>query len=185
MPAPVSDRRSYVLCAAITLSLCLLATRAAAQDPPPKHESLKLLERFVGTWEDQITIRQSAWSPQERTGTGSVVAKWTLDGRFVELRTSSKLDNAHALHLMGHDMNTDTLRQWFFHSHGFNHISIGTWDEKAKTLTWVSEFGTGVKGTGTDRFIDNDNREWHFVIKDGNGDTLFEMSGKSKRVKQK
>jgi hypothetical protein len=170
--------------AAALVTGLILVTPAGGQDAPPKHDILKVLERFVGTWEDQITLKQSPWTPEAKTGTGTVVAKWALDGRFLELRSASKLDGTQGLTLMGHDMNTDSLRAWSFHSHGYNYIGTGTWDEKTRTINWSGELGQGMKMTSFDRFIDDDNREWQFVIKDDTGQVVFEIAGKSKRQKK-
>ena len=180
-----SIRRSLIGLSMIALPLFVLLASAQGQEAPPKHDNLKLLERFVGTWDEEMTIKQSAWNPEAKSGAGSMTAKWTLDGRFLEIRSSSKLDGSQGLSIMGHDMNTDSLRGWFFHSHGFNHIATGTWDEKSKTLSWSADMGNGMKIASSDRFIDDNNFEWQFQIKDGNGQVMWDMTGKAKRQKQK
>ena len=179
-----SIRRPLIALSIIALPLCLLLTRASAQEVPPKHDNLKLLERFVGAWDEEMTIKQSPWNPEAKSGAGSITAKWTLDGRFLEIRSSSKLDGTQGLSIMGHDMNTDSLRGWFFHSYGFNHVSTGTWDEKTKTLSWTGDMGNGMKITSSDKFTDDDHFEWQFQIKDGNGQVMYDMTGKAKRQKK-
>jgi hypothetical protein len=158
--------------------------RVSAQEAPPKHDSLKVLERFAGTWEQQIALKQGPWAPEAKSGTGTMTAKWTLDGRFMEIRSKSQLDGTEGLSVMGHDMTADALRGWFFHSHGFTHVSTGTWDEKTKTLTWAADMGNGMKMTSVDKFTDDDHFEWQFQIKDGQGQVMFEMSGKATRQKK-
>ena len=169
---------------AVSMIGFILVAQLAAQEPPPKHDSLKVLERFAGTWDQEISLKQGPWAPEAKTGTGTMTAKWTLDGRFMEIRSQSKLDGTQGLTLMGYDMNTDSLRAWSFHSHGYNYIGTGTWDEKTRTINWSGELGQGMKMTSFDRFIDDDNREWQFVIKDDAGQVVFEISGKSRRQKK-
>ena len=158
--------------------------QAAAQEAPPKHDILKVLERFVGTWAEELTLKQGPWAPEAKTGTATMTAKWTLDGRFLEVRSQSRLDGTQGLSIMGHDMNSDSLHGWFFHSHGYTHVATGAWDEKARTIQWTADLAPGLKITSVDRFLHDDNFEWQFQIKDGNGQVMFEMAGKARRQKK-
>ena len=179
-------RRSIVpWFAAVSVMGLVLTAHIAAQEPPPKHDSLKVLEKFAGTWDQEINLKQGPWAPEAKTGTGTMTAKWTLDGRFMEIRSQSKLDGTQGLSIMGHDMNADALRGWFFHSYGFTHVSTGAWDEKTRTITWTADMGNGMKVTSHDKFTDDDHFEWQFQIKDDQGQVMFEMTGKATRRKEK
>ena len=178
-------RKSIRLWVLIVVAIGLVpAPGVGAQDVPPKHDSLKVLERFAGTWEQEITLKPGPWAPEGKTGTGTMTAKWTLDGRFMEIRSESKMDGSQGLSVMGHDMNADALRGWFFHSHGYTHVSTGTWDEKTRTLSWTADMGNGMKAASFDKFTDDDHFEWQFQIKDDQGQVMFEMTGKAKRTKK-
>lgn len=84
---------------------------------------------------------------------------------------------------MTYDEQQQTYRYWWFNSDGNTIVSTGTWDEKTKTFTWTSPAVNGISATMTDHFVDNNTREWNVLVKDANGDVVFEMSGKSAKRK--
>jgi hypothetical protein len=50
-------------------------------------------------------------------------------------------------------------------------------------MTWKSDAGPGMTVTLYHRFVDADNYEWAYLIKDAGGKTYLDMKGKHTRAK--
>jgi len=61
------------------------ASLAMAQEPGQKMSpELKVLNRFVGEWEETVVQNPAAWTPQQTTITAAGTRKWILDGHMIE-----------------------------------------------------------------------------------------------------
>jgi hypothetical protein len=174
---------------ALSLSLILLcapprharaAAAAAAADKPPE---LKLLERWVGTWDSQWTAKPATWTPQGGTFTGVETVDWVLGGRFTNARIATQPGNKHATSLTTYDPKAKAYRSWWFSSDGHQSQSAGQWDEASQTLTMKSDIAGGIKGTTTSHFTADGVFDWTVVIKGDDGTTYIDMSGKTTRRK--
>src|SRR5688572_3039355 len=93
---------------ALSLSITLLLgtpprparAAAAAADKPPE---LKLLDRWVGTWDAQWTAKPTPWMPDGGKFTAEETIDPVLDGRFIHARIASKPDGTHSTWLMTYD----------------------------------------------------------------------------------
>jgi hypothetical protein len=162
------------LIVSLVVSLTLLAV-CSVRAEDAKSPELKVLDRWIGNWTDQVTLK----TPEEKKGEGQSTGAWVAGGRFVQVTGSSKLDDSEAMHMITYDEQERTYRHWFFHSTGMTSRSTGTWDEKTKTMNWIDESGMVAV---TEKFTDDNTREWKVVVKAG-GQTVFEMEGKSTRKK--
>ena len=136
----------------------------------------KALNRYVGTWDYEVLVR----IPQPDAARGSVTAAWTLGGRF--LQTNSKADDdSELMVLMTYDPNRRVFRDWSFTSAGHASAYTGSWDEATRTFNFKAN--DPVSSTWTDRFIDDDHREYTVIVRDPDGKIVYERLGKATRRK--
>jgi hypothetical protein len=70
-------------------------------------------------------------------------------------------------------------------SSGNTEESQGSWDPKTRTLTWkVPENAAGGITITTSTYTEDGKETWSILAKDGNGETLADVSGKSTRRKE-
>ena len=176
--------------AATTLSAvgtCLLgALSGEAQEATITQQSpeLKVLQRFVGSWQQQVLINTAEWISERLTMTATVTADWILSGRMVENKGVYSPGGMRFLVIVAYDAENKEYRQWCFDSHGTiprGDESRGKWDETTQTFTWLSSTSDGGTQTQTHRFIDKDAFEWTLVRKDRNGKVYLDIEAKSKR----
>lgn len=165
------------LCLLAYLALCPLAF-AAAPPPAKESDSLAILKKRVGTWEAETIYRKAVWTPKEVKLTGTETGEMTLKGKYLESR--SKGDTGETKLLATWDERQSVYRVWYFDSEGVTSQGSGSYDEKAKTLTWdVSVVGvtTVVKW----KFVDDDTFEWEMTSKDDSEAVLLDVKGTMKR----
>ena len=139
------------------LLIAALAGCASAADPAPAGD---VLSRFVGSWRTEVLIRNYGPPLREIRATGRAVSQPTLEGRYVEFRTSSvDPPGAAELQVMTYDRNADVYRQWVFDSDGYRHEARGRWNPATSTLRWEAEAG-GMKIVIDDRWVSRDRLEW-------------------------
>lgn len=175
---------AWVVAGCMLLGLAVCRADDAKTGPAADVPQLKDLAAYIGTWEGTIKIKPSPWSPQGGDLTDVGQARWTLDGRFIEMRAESKPDNKHGLTLLTYDTNLQAYRSWWFNSDGHNNTSTGQFDPKTRTFTMTADLGNGVKSTLTDHFIDDNTRDWRVTVTDANGQVLFDMQAKSVKRKE-
>jgi len=165
------------------------ASAAAIDDkkdpPPPKAPAaeLKVLDRFVGNWDSETTVRLSEGKPRDSKLKGTISVEWTLGSRFVQWKGSSIPAGFEDLQLLTFDAGKKTYRHWYFSSEGIGDDSTGTWDEETRTMTWKGDLRDGSSLLNVVRFTDKDTQEWKLVVKDKAGKALTEMHGKLTRRK--
>jgi len=144
---------------------------------------LKVLQRFIGSWEQQVVSKPAQWTPQKQTMGLTTKCEWILGGRMLQSKGEWSPGGIETLILMTYDAEKKVYRQWYFDSKGIipRGEELGKWDEATKTLTWTGRLGNGITKTGVTRFIDKDTNEWTVVFKDSDGKVLLDMEGKAKR----
>ena len=173
--------------ASITLSaiLLMLASGLAQAQKPEVNPSpeIKVLDRFIGVWEETVEHKRAAWTPEPATKKITSTRKWILDGKMIENRGTWMPDNVKFLHLMSYDPKRSEYRQWYFDAN--NPASLGEdrghWDEATKTLTWTGKLDDGVTTQTIERFTDKDNFTWTMVAKDRTGQVMLDMEAKVTR----
>jgi hypothetical protein len=151
-----------------------------AQDETPES---KVLSQWVGTWKTEVVSKPAEWTPKEVKTTGTITCKRVLGGKFVEESGSSLAPGTEHRVIWGYEPRRKVYRNWFFDSQGNTLEATGTWDAKAKTMTWKSDPGPGLSGTATHRFLDADTYEWTYTIKDAGGKVYLDVKGKHTRSK--
>ena len=149
----------------------------------PKSLELKVLDRFVGSWRLEQVERQA--NGDEEKGTATLVTKWSLQGRYIEIRATDSDGKEGALELWTYDSDAGVYKMWFFDSNS-PEPKRGTlrWNESKKTLTSANEdVGNGITGQLSVRFIDNDRTEYTVTAKDASENVVFETKGKLSRKK--
>ena len=146
---------------------------------------LKVLGRLVGSWQWQVLLKPSEWTPVERTITFDHKVEWILGGRMIQHKWvwSPGGKKIHCTSLMGYDAEKKVYTEWYFDSDGQIPSGEGqrTWDDATKTFTSMHRSPHGTTTAQTHRFIDDDTFEWTMVIKDPAGSLLADMKGTAKR----
>lgn len=172
-------RRLVLLLIAVTA--CRTADVWAANGPAKDVPELRVLSNYIGTWDVAITSKDSPFTKGEST------AIWVLDGRFVQQTGVLKSDDgANVLKvttLMTYDSERKTYRMWSFLSNGSTSEASGTWDEKNRSMTSISNEG-GTTTTTTARFTENGIEEWMFVTTNQNKEVVGRFGGTNTRRKQ-
>ncbi len=146
---------------------------------------LKVLGRFVGSWEWSVLCKPAEWTPEDRTITFDHETEWILGGRMIQHKWvwSPGGNKTHCTSLMGYDAEKKEYTEWYFDSNGQIPRGEGqrTWNEATKAFTSKHRSPHGTSTAQTQRFIDDDTMEWTMVIKDPAGKLLSDMEGTAKR----
>jgi hypothetical protein len=189
---PATRRLACTFALALFALLVQPTTAAdAAQDRPAE---LKPLERWIGTWDLEITVKPGGWMPEGSKGVFVSTITWDLNGRFLRCDAKGhttagngpKRDDAF-LWMCTYEPQRQAYQSWVFWSPvggqwGAAPVATGTWDEAKQTLTTESEEG-GTTSLSITRWLDADTHEFHSTFKDGNGRVMMEQVGKAKRKK--
>ena len=132
---------------------------AKAQDMSPE---LKVLNRFVGEWEETVVLKPAAWTPEQSTITATGTRKWILNGRMIENKGVWSPSKDEFLHLMTYDAEKGEYRQFYFDKTNLASRDEvrGKWDETTKTMSFNGEMANGVKSVLIERFVDDDSFTW-------------------------
>jgi hypothetical protein len=161
-----------------TEKAALASLAPPAADDFRQTKECKALNRYVGLWEDQVTVTV----PDRKQSHGSNTVAWTLGDRFLQMKYME--DGTESMFLFTYDANRRAVRAWMFSSLGYSVAFTGSWDETTSTLTLkVDDAGPG-SSTATERFIDDDHHEWKLIAKDADGKVVYESSGKRTRQKK-
>jgi serine/threonine protein kinase len=148
---------------------------------PQRPEEMKVLDRLVGDWRNEITVTNFATpdKPKPKRETVRAKAESILGGRFVEMTETNRATGGSDYTLAWYDADAKKYREWFFRGRGYVLELEGTWDEATKTLTWTSPDG---RLEGHWIFKSNDLREFRHLTKAFDGKVLNEVAGVSRRT---
>jgi hypothetical protein len=153
----------------IGLLIAINAAVAFGDQGPPKPSELKVLEKFVGTWDCEVVIHPAIWTPKEGRETSVEVNELALDGWFLQGCSKTRDGKINAILMNTYDPAEQKYRIWRFVPGGSSEELTGQWDEATTTLTITSSPGNGVTSTAAFHLIDKDHREYHVTAKDGDG----------------
>ncbi len=154
----------------------------SAKAQTPKVSELKVLDWLVGSWRTETVDRRA--NGDEEKSTGAAVNKWSLQGRYIELRLTDLDGKQIQLILVTYDSDARVYKTWRFFSNAPKPVlSTLRWNESKKTLTAKEDLGKGVTGHITIRSIDNDRYEVTATTKDASGKVLGEVTVKHFRKK--
>src|SRR5712692_5462637 len=149
---------------------CVLCDETTKEQPaqvPPKPPQLKVLEKFVGTWDSETVGKPAEWTPKGVKTTGTNKYEWVLGGRFMQ--NTEQIGDAAVLGWWTYDTSAKAYRGWFFMSDGSIVEWKGQWDNEAGGLRMEADMGNGIVLTGVNRFPDKDTYEWAYLAKDKAG----------------
>ena len=174
----------------ISLTLAVLAAATFSQatngdDTPKRSAELQVLDRFVGSWDFDVTIKST--NGVTETGQTSETRSWTLGGKFVQFENpkTEKPDEPEFQMLVTYDPATKTYPGVLMSGSSRSSVD-GTWDQPTQTMTFR---GKSADNSGTtflfkNRFLDNDHSESSGVIKDAAGKVILELTQKQTRRKK-
>lgn len=167
------------------LAAALFSLAANGQDAPKRSAELQVLNRFVGTWDFDVTNTPD--SGEIITGKTSETRRWTLGGKFVQFENSKteKPDEPEFQMLVTYDPATKTYPGVLM-SGPNRAVVTGTWDPLTQTMTFRGTFSdnSGVKFEYTSRFLDDDYCESSGVISSATGEVIVKQLQKQTRRKK-
>ena len=145
-----------------------------------RNDPLAVLDRYLGTWEITIQTEGAPW-----TG-GEYVARWVLDGSFVE-KTGylSSGDHAEAMETttwMTFDHEEGVYRMWSFMSGGVASEAVATWNPDDHSMTEKRE-DNGMTTIMVTRFVSDERQEWAMEMTGPDGSIVGSISGSNRRLK--
>ena len=167
---------------ALLLAICCLGQQSSAAERPRPLE-LKVLERFVGTWDCEVVIKPAVWTPEEKREKSVEVNEMSLDGWFLHGSSKTTVGKTNAIVMNTYDTAQKSYRIWRFTAGGSCEEMRGKWDEPTSTLTVATDLGHGVRQKATFHLIDKDHREYHVVAKDADGKVYRDVQGTVTRRK--
>jgi len=141
------------------------------------NDSPAVLDRFLGRWNTEALIRSHTPIVREARTVGRAVCRRTLEGRYVEFRTTSvDPPGATELQIMTYDAAAGIYRQWVFDSDGYRHELSGRWDPATSTLRWEGDVD-GARVVIDDRWVSRDRLEWTLTRTAADGRLLQTIRG--------
>ena len=167
---------------ALLLAVSCLGQQAPAAEPT-KPPELKVLERFVGTWDCEVVLKPAKWMREEKREKSVEVNEMSLDGWFLHGSSKTMDGKTNAILMNTYDPVQKNYRIWRFMSGGSCEEMRGQWDEATSTLTITTDLGHGITQKAAFHLIDKDRREYHVVAKDGDGKVYLDLHGTVTRRK--
>jgi hypothetical protein len=186
--------------AAVAFLFAFIATGTVrAADDAARPVEFKVLDRWVGDWDLQITVKPSTQSPRGHKATYTSQVRWGLNDRFLRCEAKGEgMDGdqkvAEAfMWIITHDPQSKRYASTVFWSNvpagaagywGTVPSGTGTWDEKEQMMSIRSEDKeTGMVTLSVTQWIDKDNHRWVQSLTEKNGNVVVEMTGVGKRRK--
>jgi hypothetical protein len=190
-----------VVVGAFVLLMSLAQARFSwATDEKDRPAELKVLDRWVGDWDMEITVKPSRELPQGSKSTFKMTTRWALNNRFVRCDAQGrgeqgdrKFDDAFCWTIT-HDPRSksysditlwSTVTPGGLSDWGLGRPSSGTWDEKDQILAMRSEDRDhGLTTISVTQWVDADTHKFALSTTDAAGRVVVEMSGTAKRIKK-
>jgi hypothetical protein len=177
-----NEMMSRIRAIALLLAISFPGQQTSAAEPgkPPE---LKVLERFVGTWDVEAITKPTVWTPTEKREKCVEYNELVLDGWFLHGSSKSVDGKISAIVMNTYDPVRKEYRIRRFTPGGLCDELTGQWDEAASTLTVRGDLGHGITLTAAFHLTDEDHREYHVVAKDGDGKVYFDVQATVTRRK--
>ena len=173
----MNTSRINALLLVLAVATLWLVPLSVAKAQTPKSPELKVLDRLVGSWRFEIVEKQANGDERKSTPTG--VAKWSLQGKYLEFRITGSNGKEAILHFFTYDSDARVYNMWTFVPDSQEPtLTPWQWDESEKTLTGQMDLGDGITMPATTHFIADDRWEYTATTKDASGNVLREMKGK-------
>lgn len=157
------------------------AKPSAVKDSGDRSAEQKRLDRFLGTWKTEYRLLKAEWTPEEKSGSATMVFTRELGGQMVRERTKHA-DGTENTFLTMFDPQQKQYRAWWFSSTGQFNNSTGAWDDAAKAFTWKSNEPVGFTSTAQHRFV-GEKLNWTVLVENSEKIAMYRAEGTSVRVK--
>lgn len=162
-----------------------LSSHVFADDQPQRPSrdipELAALQNLIGTFDTVVATPTRA--------RGAPKGEWVHGGRFLrQTWTREAVDDAPGMNgtvIMTYDPLANVYRQWSFDSTGTVFESEGAWDPKTWTMTWTGSGAFETSHVWTMAFDKRLAHKWRIQIKDKNGETVYQSSGKTSPTKER
>ena len=145
-------------------------TVLVAKAQTPKSPELKVLDRLVGSW--HIEVDENLGLPPGIGDEATIVTKWILQGRYIEIGIINSDGKQVVLELMTYDSDAGVYKIWAFSQNSPKPLPVTfRWNESKKTFTGKAE-GDGITAHYDMVFIDNDQIEVTGTMTDASGNVL-------------
>lgn len=164
----------------LTILLMVLASGGSPTSLRAAEDPDAVLARGAGTWSG--TYKMTV--PFEITLTGESTAKWILNKKFLETRTTISSGDQQ-LTLANYSKAAKKYFFWTFKSDGSFPLgaTTGTWDEANQEMTLAGEYFGGFALSGTYKYENADQFEIQTAIRLPDGTIVFKMTGSATRKK--
>jgi hypothetical protein len=160
----------------------LAAWSKTEKSETPLSPEMRILERWIGTWDTVAVAKPAEWTPKEARTTSTSTRTWVLDKSLV-MESTQNSDGKEGLSLFTYDPKQKAYRHWWFGSEGHTTKSTCQWDDVSETLSFRSE-DNGLTSRGAMRFIDDDHHDHRLVVTDGDGKLYLDMKWTITRSKK-
>ena len=170
-------RSATVLPALLVLALC--SPRAMGAEQPRR-----ILDAFVGTWQEEITVRPCEFVKEGATMEGAKTIGWILGGRVLQSSSQGRPGRPPSIFLASRDPGQEAYRGWFSNLYGVVTHYVGRWNAAKKRMEWTSvkvKDGSRVKVYW--QVEGKDRHTWSAVVKSKDGKVLLDMFGTATRAK--
>jgi hypothetical protein len=157
------------------LAAIVFAATANAKDAEKRSAELQVLDRFVGTWDIELTIKIPG--KEIATEKSKETRKWSRGGRFVHFENQDK-EEFHML--LTYDAAAKNYPGVII-AGTFRTLITGTWDTDAATMSWTATFPDGAKFTGSHKFKDENHAETKSATRNPAGEIVMERTWKETR----
>lgn len=168
----------------LTLLTIAVSHPANADDAAKQSEEMKVLGRFIGTWDMDLTINPTGSDVMKTKKTE--IRTWSLGGAFVRFEDAKndKSDGPEFHLLVTYDPTTKTYPGFMMFGTGRTLVT-GTWDASTSTMTFEGKSpDDGNTFVFKNRFIDGDHAESTGVMKNAQGEVFVKQSYKQTRRKK-
>ena len=141
-----------------------------------------LMDRWVGTWNVEVTLRKSALVPEEMNLKGTQTVKWILNKKFLQTTQSLAGGAFEKLSLTRYEPNEGVFLFWDFDSNGSFPMGItyGKWDQSKGKIVLSGEY-LGATGEGVVQFGGDDKVEVTFTVRSEEGTVLLDLEASSEK----
>jgi len=190
---------SVMAAMALVMVMVVAAAPLRAGEEAARPAEFKVLDRWVGDWDLEITVKPNAQAPQGRKANYRSQVSWGINDRFLRCEAKGEsMDGEQKIAeafmwMITHDPQSKAYTSTVFWSNipagaagywGTVPTGIGTWDEKEQMMSIRSEDkATGMVTLSVTQWIDKDNHRWVQSLTEKNGNLVVEMSGTGKRRK--
>ena len=141
-----------------------------------------LMDRWVGTWNVEVTLKKSDLVPEEMNLKGTQTVKWILNKKFLQTTQSLAGGAFEKLSLTRYEPNEGVFLFWDFDSNGSFPMGItyGKWDKSKNEIALSGEY-LGATGEGVVQFGGDDKVEVTFTVRSEEGTVLLDLEASSEK----